>query len=174
MRVSSLDGQAPELAAPTGLRQLTPDALEDDTRVRVLRAVRFAGEGVSTSDVARAVEVSSPTVLRVLKDLEREREVYSRSVSKRRILLWYPNGRLVHPYLELFREIRGKTYRASIQEGKAGPALQLQERTYSLLHGERIEGAIFFDYVALDQMIELLNDLRERYDTSGATPGQGK
>lgn len=151
---------------------LSQEASEDETRRKVLRAVRGCPEGISTQDIARAAGVSPPTVVRILKDLEREREVYGRSHTRRNIMLWYPNGRMVHPFLELFKEIRGKTYRATVQEGRSGPAIQLQERTYSLLHGERIEGAIFVDYPAVDELIELLQQLKSRYESLESVKGQ--
>lgn len=132
---------------------------------RMLQIVKRSEDGASTADIALAVGVSGPTALKLLKELEREREVYSRSHTRRPILIWYPNGRLVHPYLELFRELRGKTYRASIQDGRAGPTVQLQERSFSLLTGERVEGAVFVDLSSLDELIELFIDLKKRFES---------
>lgn len=144
---------------------VSPLPVDNDRRVRILHAVKASSDGITTAEVAKLIGVTGPTALRVLRELEREREVYSRAHGPRQVFIWYPNGRLVHPYLELFREVRGTTYRASIQEGRGGPRLQLQERSFSLLSGSRIEGAIFMDVAAVDEMIELLADIKMRFDS---------
>jgi DNA-binding transcriptional ArsR family regulator len=128
----------------------------------VLQIVKSHPDGVTGADIAAALSLSHPTAMRLLRELEREREIYSRQL--RSIQVWYPNGRMVHPHLQAVRELRGKTYRATVQEGRAGPLVQVQERSYSLLHGERVDGAIFIDYAALDDFIQLLRELAERYE----------
>jgi hypothetical protein len=160
--------RASRLAAEDFLPQSLPQVgspADATLAQKVLQIVKGSGDGASTADIAQAVRVSGPTALKVLKELEREREVYSRSHTKRPILIWYPNGRLIHPYLEVYRELRGKTYRASIQEGRSGPTVQLQERSFSLLSGERVEGAIFVDLTSLEEFIETLNELKRKYET---------
>jgi DNA-binding LacI/PurR family transcriptional regulator len=131
----------------------------------VLQAVKTSPDGISTVDVARVSGLSVPTAKRVLAELEKEREVYSRSHTEKHILVWYPNGKIVHQYLEIQREMRGKTYRVTIQEGRSGPAVQIQERRFSLLDGERVEGAIFIDYEAVDDLCGLLAELKQRYES---------
>lgn len=144
----------------------TMGAESADLRVRALHVVKACPEGISTSEIATAVEVTKPTVLKVLRELEREREIYSRAHTKNQLLIWYPNGKLIHSYLEMFRDLHGTTYRASIQEGQAGPTIQVQERTFSLLSGDRVEGAVFVELSAVDELIEMLNELKRRYETT--------
>lgn len=134
-------------------------------RKKIVQAVKASPDGISTSDIARVSGLSVPTAKRILAELEKEREVYSRSHTDRRILIWYPNGKIVHQFLEVQKEIRGKTYRATVQEGRSGPAVQIQERTFSLLDGERVEGAIFVDYDSVDDLFALLNELKQRYES---------
>lgn len=141
--------------------QLTPP--EPDPRKHiVLQIVKTHPDGVTAADIAEALHLSHPTSMRILRELEREREIYSRQL--RSIQVWYPNGRMVHPHLQVVKELRGKTYRATIQEGRSGPLVQVQERSYSLLHGERVDGAIFVDFSVLPDFIEVLQELARRYD----------
>lgn len=137
-------------------------SVPDPRKHIALQIVKSNPDGLTGADVAEALAVSHPTAMRLLRELEREREIYSRQL--RSIQVWYPNGRMVHPHLQIIRELRGKTYRASVQEGRAGPLVQIQERSYSLLNGERVDGAVFVDYAAITDFIELLKDLAARYD----------
>jgi hypothetical protein len=131
---------------------------------RVLRVVKAHPDGLSTSDLVRAVGATHPRVTRILLRLEREREVYSTSFKGGAIKVWFPNGRLVHPYLELFKDIRGRTYRLSVQDARYGTAVQVQERSFSVLTGERVEGAVFVDMHGLDDLIATLGELKARFE----------
>ncbi len=142
-----------------------PDLGPQLHRKKVAQAVKAFPDGISTGDVATATGLSVPTVRRILSELEREREVYSRSHTQKRILIWYPNGRIIHQYLELQRELRGKTYRVTVQEGRSGPTVQIQERRFSLLDGEHVEGAIFVDYESIDDLCALLDEMKHRYES---------
>lgn len=137
--------------------------------------VKSHPDGITTSDILQALsdlEMKStrPTVLRILRDLEAAREVYAREGVKP--ILWFPNGKLVHPYLEMFRETGGKTFRGTVQRGRHGPAIQLQERTFSLMSGERIDGAVFIPWESVEDILELLVQLRERYKNLESTMGR--
>lgn len=132
-------------------------SLED----KIYKIVKNKSDGVSAGEIAEILEKTKNTVLKELRALESEREIYSAKVGN--TLVWYPNGRLIHPYLETFIEMRGKPYRLSIQEGKSGPLLQIQERSYSLLDGERVEGAIFLEYDAIEELVKGIDEIRNRF-----------
>jgi hypothetical protein len=140
---------------------------------RILQVVKASPNGITANAVAKVVGLTRPTVLLALRELERKREVYPSPSGLGTIRLWFPNGRMVHPILELYRELRGKTYRFTIQDGRAGPVIQIQERSYSLLQGERVEGAIFFEQATLDDFQLALTELKQRYDAL-ASVGAGK
>jgi len=128
---------------------------------KIYKLVKNKPDGISAGEIAKILEITKNTALKALRTLEAEREIYSTKVGN--TLVWYPNGRLIHPYLEIFIEIRGKPYRISLQEGRRGPMLQIQERSYSLLEGERIEGAIFIEYDAIEELIKGISEIRERF-----------
>lgn len=139
-------------------------------RGTVLQIVKAHPDGITAPQVVELlkrfnVSATKPTVVKDLEGLEREREVYSNQPGARAVITYYPNGRLIHPLLKASREIRGKTYQATVQQNRSGPAIQLQERTYSLLTGDRVEGAIFIDYAGLDELLLLLQEIKQRYES---------
>lgn len=149
-------------------KPLVPDT--DFRADLVLQTVKAHPDGVTSAEIVEALTrmgapIATSTLLNVLRRLEHAREVYSRPARKGAPLIWYPNGRLVHPYLELLRDVRGKTYRVSVQSGRSGPAVQIQERSYSLVFGDRVDGAVFFEYDVLDQLIEMLKEIQTRYES---------
>ena len=134
---------------------------------KVFYIVKSKPDGINAGEIAITLDVTKNTILKVLRTLEAEREIYSAKIGN--TIVWYPNGRLIHPYLELFVELRGKPYRLSIQESKTGPVIQIQERSYSLLSGERVEGAIFVEYGSAEQLIYGLEELKKRFENFEAT-----
>ena len=151
-----------------GTSLASEDRIQADLRKqRILQIVKAHPDGISTSEISEALRVTPATARSALREIEREREIYSKSFGKKEIQVWFPNGRIVHPFLELFREFRGKTYRYTVQEGRSGPIVQIQERTFSLVHGDRVEGAIFFDYVSVDDFMSALQEMKNRYESIG-------
>ncbi len=147
------------------------DFVDDETRVNVdgevsegiiLQLVKSHSDGISVRDIADYLEVTPKTVLKKLRSLEADRELYSKKMGNANY--WFPNGRLIHPYLEFFSDFRGKPYRFSVQEGRFGPLIQIQERSFSLLHGEKIDGAIFIEYDLIEDLIDSLQSLKDRYE----------
>jgi len=141
----------------------TEDFIENVSREeKVFRIVKNKPDGVNAGEIAESLDITKNTALKILRTLEAEREIYSAKIGN--TLVWYPNGRLIHPYLEIFTELRGKPYRLSIQESKMGPLVQIQERSYSLLEGERVEGAIFIEYSVIDDFIVSLKEIKKRFE----------
>lgn len=137
------------------------DAGDLSVRAAVLRLVRAHADGITTPEIASALGIAPQTVRRACLDLEREREMTPRAIGK--TVLWVPTGSPLHPYLEFFKEIRGKPYRFSVINGRRGARIQIQERSYSLVDGERVEGGIFLEAEALDEFLDALSDLKVRH-----------
>ncbi|MEA3144592.1 MAG: hypothetical protein QOG31_1916 [Thermoplasmata archaeon] len=133
----------------------------EDLMAPLSQLVAAHPDGVSTPDLAQAVSTTAPTAQKALQLLEKERHIYSRRIGKTTI--WYPNGRLVHPYLQLKKEMRGRIYNFTVREGRAGPTIQVLERSFSVLNGERTEGSIFVETATLKEFIAALEELAERF-----------
>ena len=116
--------------------------------------------------VTQDARVSTTWAQKVLDDLVHQREIYSRVVPGIKATLYYPNGRLIHKYLQESREIGSQIFRVSVHEGRRSPRVQIQERRYTLLEGERVEGSIFVDVENVEEMLRLIQQVMDRLNAT--------
>src|SRR5437879_4692401 len=118
-----------------------PRGQRDGLGVRslILTYVRQNPEGVTAQMVAQAARISESWSKRLLEELCVQREIYDRKVKGFRGTLFYPNGKLVHKYLQEAREFGAQIFRVSVHEGTREPRIQIQERQFTLLDGEKVE-----------------------------------
>ena len=133
-------------------------------RSGILSFVRQNPDGTTVTAVSKAVEISEAKARALLQELCREREIYDRRVPEIKNTLFYPNGRLIHKYLQESREFGAQIFRISIHEGRRTPRIQVQERSYSLLEGERVEGSIFIDSDNAERLLGMLKELLDRFE----------
>lgn len=150
--VGEILGEGDDRADTRGVRSL------------VLSFVRQSPEGVTAQMVSKAAKVSLSWTKQVLEELTHQREIYSRVVPGLKSTMYYPNGRLIHKYLQEAREFGPQIFRVSVHEGRRTPRVQIQERRYTLLEGEKVEGAIFVDLDNLEPLLSFIRELAARLD----------
>ncbi len=131
-------------------------------RSLVLAYVRQNPDGVTVQMVASDAHIGGTWAQKVLDDLVHQRELYSRIVPGVKATLYYPNGKLIHKFLQESREIGDQIFRVSVHEGRRSPRVQVQERRFTLLDGERVEGSIFVDVESVPALLELMKDVVTR------------
>ena len=133
-------------------------------RSLILSYVRRNFEGVTTKMVAEAADISESRAWQILRELCNEREIYKRRVPDIKARMYYPNGQLVHKYLQNKRELGSQIFRISIHEGRRLPRVQIQERNFTLLDGENVQGSIFVDLDNARELAEFITDMLARFD----------
>lgn len=133
------------------------------TQVEILNYVRQNPEGTTAKLAAEHAGVTVNRARDILDELCMRREIYKRKLENDRIILYYPNGRLIHKYLQESRDFGDQIFRISFHESRKEPRMQIQERKYTLLEGERIEGSIFVDYKNTRLLMDFLNDMLNKY-----------
>jgi len=133
-------------------------------RSTILNYVRQNPEGVTVSMVSKHIDVSSQRAREVLNELVMKRDLYKRSVSEK-VILYYPNGKLIHKYLQDSKDFGTQIFRISFHEGKSHPKIQIQERKYTLIEGERVEGSIFIDLENAEKFIGFINEMLIKFQT---------
>jgi DNA-binding transcriptional ArsR family regulator len=146
------------------VKQLSPEVREILARDKVRRAVRKLGEdGLSIEEIIKITGLDRKTVLKHLDALEGLREVYSQKRNKK-LTLYYPNGKPLHqigkrrfdwgnPILEM--------YIAKGQKDKI--FFYILEKKYTILDGEVSEGAIMLPIDHLEEFIEALRELKDKF-----------
>lgn len=129
-----------------------------------LSIVRQYPEGITVKGIADFLNLSNDRTRVILEELVLRRDIYKRKVPGSKTVLYYPNGKLIHKYLQESKDIGDQIFRLSFHEGKKCPRLQIQERKFTLLEGEKVEGSIFIDYDNIPQFLEFINDLYLRFN----------
>lgn len=132
-------------------------------RELVLSHVRQRPDGTTLLDTAEAVDIPKHRVKQILIELDHDREIYSRKIRGVSGPMYYPNGRLIHKYLQRSKELGTQIFRISFHEGRTGPRVQIQERTFTLMEGEKVEGSIFIDHDSLDSFIEFIVEMNSDF-----------
>jgi hypothetical protein len=133
----------------------------------ILNYVKEYNEGVTAQMVADHVKLSLSHVRDILDDLSSKRELYKRKVPGIKQNLYYPNGKLIHKYLQCSKEMGDQVFRISFHEGWKTPRIQIQERKYTLLEGEKVQGSIFIDLENLTTLVDFINEMMMQYNTYG-------
>ena len=133
-------------------------------RQLVLSSVRHHPDGTTVVDTKLATKMPQHRVRTILKELASEGEIYFRKIPGAKATLYYPNGRLIHQYLQRKREFGSQIFRISYHEGRGHPRIHIQERTFSLLDGEKVEGSIFIDSDHIEKFIEFLKEMNNDFE----------
>jgi hypothetical protein len=134
------------------------------TKAQVANFVRKYPEGVSVRMVADHIGISYNRAKEILDELVLKRDLYHRKIPNS-INLYYPNGKLIHKYLQESKEVNNQIFRLSFHEGRFGPRMQIQERKFSLLDGEQVEGSIFIDVNNIAQFKEFLDEMLNKFNS---------
>ena len=114
-------------------------------RSLILTYLRQNPEGVTARMVSMHANISITYAKQLLEELSHQREIYKRMVPGMTAVMYYPNGKLVHKYLQVSKDFGTQIFRVSVHEGRKSDRVQIQERRYTLLEGEKVEGSIFID-----------------------------
>lgn len=134
------------------------------TQVEILNYVRQNPDGITARLAAEHTGVTINRARDILDELCMRRDIYKRKLEKDRIILYYPNGRLIHKYLQESRDFGDQIFRVSYHESRKEPRMQIQERKFTLLEGEKVEGSIFVDYKNIVPLMDFLNDMLNKFN----------
>lgn len=151
------DGEPPQ--DPDEFTQKYEKSVKQDQVRGVVR--QYGEDGISASVVADMLDMSTETARKHLKELVSLREVYKQKANKQ-MDLYYPNGKPLHGIgSRRIEDDKGdKTLEVQLAQGKDEELhFHVKEKRFSLIEGERTEGAIMFPLDKLDEFFAELDDL---------------
>lgn len=140
------------------------DEKSHGTRSFILSMIRRNPDGVTAQMVSKEADISEQRARVILSDLCKQREIYDRQIAGIKNTLYYPNGKLIHKYLQESKEFGSQIFRLSFHQGKRVPRLQIQERKYTLLDGEKVEGSIFIDVDNIEKYMRFLEEMTVKFN----------
>jgi len=131
----------------------------------ILTHMRQHPDGTTINEISKATKLPLSRIRKIISELENERELYARNITGVKPTLFYPNGKLIHQYLQAAQEFGSQIFRISFHEGRLYPMIQIQERSFSLLNGEKVEGSIFISYENVKEFIEFLQNMIKNFES---------
>lgn len=143
--------------------QLSPEKREEVIRIMVKQTLDQHPEGVTPHDLAEMCNLSLITVRKHLDFLTAVREAYERTY-RPRFSLYFPNGRLVHPYSDTILNAREAIYSFQRVENTFGKFIYVQERKKDVYTQKtRTVGGVLVETQCIDKFIEKLKESAEEW-----------
>ncbi|RLI77232.1 hypothetical protein DRP05_10705 [Archaeoglobales archaeon] len=129
----------------------------------------YGEEGLTTDEISKLIGVSKGTVKKHLDILCSLQEVYSLR-KDRKITLYFPNGKPLHTVGKIRLEwpipgqIGHPIFEITVNLGPSNRKfLHILEKKYTLLDGETPEGAILVPFDYLDEFIDALKQMKDKF-----------
>jgi hypothetical protein len=135
---------------------LGPESKLNVTRVLVKKFVEDNPDGIIPKVIASRLGLSYETVSHHLDHLVATRELYVHAIGPR-TRIYYPNGRLSHPYARSIFGLNDQTFKVQLIDNPRGKFVYIQELQNSGILGKTIAGGII---IRLDGLPEFLKKLQ--------------
>lgn len=162
---SPFEGDDEEPRDPDKFTEKYEKSVVEDQVRGVVR--QYGTDGVSASVVGDMLDISTETARRHLKQLCSLREVYRQKANKQ-MELYYPNGKPLHGLgsKRIEADSGDQTLEVQLAQGKNDELyFHVKEKRFSLIEGERTEGAIMFPLKHLDEFFSKLNELASEVES---------
>ena len=139
---------------------LSPQAKADIITGLIRRYVRDKTDGVTAPEIARDLNLAHTTVKKHLNYLVSTRQLYTKTYSPRNVV-YFPNGRLSHPYQQLNIDLKNRRFRVSLIENPKGEFIYLQELENIRSMGERVIGGVIIRKENIDEVLQAVHNILE-------------
>jgi hypothetical protein len=148
--------------------QLSPEKREEVIRLMVKQTLDSHPEGMTAFDVAELCGLSLVTARKHLDFLTAVREAYEKTY-RPRFSIYFPNGRLVHPYSDSILNAREAIYSFQRLDNTFGKFIYVQERKKDAHTGKtKTVGGILIETQFTDKFIEKLRESSQEWTLDGS------
>lgn len=141
--------------------QLSPEKRSDIIRITIKRILNEHPEGVTCPDLSEITGLSIKTVRKHLDFLTAVREAYKKEYGAR-LAVYFPNGKLIHPYSDTIRKIGESIFSFQRIENTWGKFIYVQERKKDpYTNKTKTVGGIMIHKESIEKFIEALKEEQE-------------
>lgn len=156
------------------IEHLSSEKREDMIRLMIKQMLKQHPEGITASDLSEISGLSVITVRKHLDFLTAIREAYDRSY-RGRLTIYFPNGRLVHPYSDSILEAGSSIFSFQRVENAYGSFIYIQERKKDLYTNKtRTVGGIMIGKDNVDELLDKLREVAEEWKKDDEGTGRIK
>lgn len=147
------------------IEQLSPEKRSDMIRIAIKRILNQHSGGLTAPDLKEMTGLSIQTVRKHLDFLTAVREAYQKSYGTR-LTIYYPNGKLVHPYSDSIHKIGDSLFSFQRIENTFGKFIYIQERKKDpYTNKTKTVGGIMVEKENINKFIEKLEEDLEGWET---------
>lgn len=146
------------------IEQLSPEKRSDMIRIAIKRILNNHPEGLTASDLAEMTGLSAKTVKKHLDFLTAVRETYKKEYGTR-LAVFFPNGRLIHPYSDTIRQIGDSLFSFQRIENTWGEFFYIQEKKKDpYTNKTKTVGGVMIERDSVEKFIAELKEEAEGWD----------
>ena len=146
------------------IKQLSPEKRSDMIRIAIKRILKEHPEGVTSPDLSEITGLSIKTIRKHLEFLTAVREAYKKEYGAR-LTVFFPNGRLIHPYSDAVRKIGDSIFSFQRIDNTWGNFIYVQERKKDLhTNKTKTVGGILIERNSIEKFIEALKEEEEAWN----------
>jgi hypothetical protein len=147
------------------LENLAPNKRHEYARLLIHSILEKNKQGMTPADVVKATGLDEKTVRNHLEFLSAVREAYKREYSTR-LTVYFPNGRLLHPYRDVATSLGESQYSFKEIENSFGEWIYVQEKKKDMISSAvRLVGGIM---IPKEHAMEFLEALRKFIEEDAA------
>jgi len=122
--------------------------------------------GITTSQITKRVSYfNKPIIWNHLEMMTITREAYSHKFGT--TLVYYPNGRMVHPIFKDDVTIDDRLYAFYLVENGVSKDLYIQEKNKDKLGALAVSGGLIVSFKSLDSFVDYIRDVKSEVDRNG-------
>jgi hypothetical protein len=137
--------------------KMTPQDQEEYVEKKIKQILHLNGDGITVPEICEIAPFTRPTIIKHLERLAASREAYK--IKRRKITMYYPNGRIVHPEAMIKVENdTGGIFRGTFLNNNFGAFIYLEEINEKNITG----GGMLISLKSFDSFKELVDRIEKK------------
>lgn len=150
------------------LEKMRPTDKKRSIQAMILGILQNNPNGITASQIGHLTNFDHRTILKHLEYLTAIREAYKIEMAQN-FIIYYPNGKLMHPIGNMDYQIGDKYYRFSFIKNPLGEFLYIQERTKDEYNTFIVKGGLIVQKDFIPELADIMLRLHKEVNNDGGT-----